>query len=168
MSDAHGAAAPELHGLKHPYHLPDPSPWPIIGAIGGFLTVFGIIIAAHFGNYMILTAGAIVVLTTMFFWWRDVIHEARTPGTHSPVVRLGLRYGMALFISSEVMFFVGFFWAYFNFVFFPDTQGNGHDGMAAVGGSHLRSVPSAAAQHDDPVAVRLHRHLRPSRAAGGQ
>ena len=54
-SDAHGAAVPQVPGLKHPYHLPDPSPWPIIGAIGGFLTVFGIIIAAHYGNYMILT-----------------------------------------------------------------------------------------------------------------
>ncbi len=105
--------------------MPDLSLWPIIGAIGGFLTVFGIILAAHFGNYLVLIAGAVVVLTTMFFWWRDVIHEARTPGAHSPIVRLGLRYGMALFISSEVMFFVGFFWAYFNFLMFPDTQGNG-------------------------------------------
>jgi cytochrome c oxidase subunit 3 len=124
-SDVHGAAVPEVPGLKHPYHLPDPSPWPILGSLGGFLTVFGIIIAAHYGNYLILAAGGLVVATTMFFWWRDVVHEARTPGAHTPVVRLGLRYGMALFISSEVMFFVGFFWAYFNFVFFPDTQGNG-------------------------------------------
>lgn len=124
-SDAHGAAVPQVPGLKHPYHLPDPSPWPILGAIGGFLTVFGIILAAHYHNFAVLTAGGIVVIVTMFFWWRDVVREARTPGAHSPVVRLGLRYGMALFISSEVMFFVGFFWAYFNFLLFPDTQGNG-------------------------------------------
>ena len=52
-SDAHGAAGPcGVPGLKHPYHLPDPSPWPIIGALGGFMTVFGIILAAHFGNYV--------------------------------------------------------------------------------------------------------------------
>ena len=124
-SDVHGAAVPHVPGLKHPYHLPDPSPWPIVGALGGFLIVFGIIIAAHFGNYLILIAGAVVVFVTMFFWWRDVIKESRTPGLHSAITRLGLRYGMALFISSEVMFFVGFFWAYFNFLIFPDTQGNG-------------------------------------------
>ena len=69
--------------------------------------------------------GALTVLTTMFFWWRDVVREARTPGGHSPIVQLSLRYGMTLFIGSEVMFFVGFFWSYFNFLLFPETQGNG-------------------------------------------
>ncbi|MBV8573597.1 MAG: cytochrome c oxidase subunit 3, partial [Acetobacteraceae bacterium] len=29
--------------------------------------------------------------------------------------------GMTLFIASEVMFFVGFFWAYFNFFIFPEN-----------------------------------------------
>jgi cytochrome c oxidase subunit III len=129
-SDAHGATVPVgsgqiSTGMKHPYHLPDPSPWPIIGALGGFMIVFGIVLAAHFGSYIVLVAGAIVVLTTMFFWWRDVVRESRTPGAHSAIVRLGLRYGMTLFITSEVMFFVGFFWAYFNFLIFPETQGNG-------------------------------------------
>jgi len=124
-SDAHGAAVPHESGLKHPYHLPDPSPWPILGSFGGFLTVFGIVLVSHYKNYLVLIAGLAVVLATMFFWWRDVVKEARTPGAHSLVVRLGLRYGMVLFISSEVMFFVGFFWSFFNFVFFPETQGNG-------------------------------------------
>ena len=124
-SDAHGAAVPSETGLKHPYHLPDPSPWPIIGSLGGFLTVFGIILAAHYKNYIVLILGVLIVVTTMFFWWRDVIREARTPGAHSPIVQLGLRYGMVLFISSEVMFFVGFFWSYFSFLVFPETQGNG-------------------------------------------
>jgi cytochrome c oxidase subunit 3 len=124
-SDAHGEPALASSGLKHPYHLPDPSPWPIIGALGGFMTVFGIVLAAHFGNYVVLVLGALTILTTMFFWWRDVIRESRTPGAHSMIVRLSLRYGMTLFIASEVMFFVGFFWAYFNFLIFPDTQGNG-------------------------------------------
>jgi len=133
-SDAHGATVPADHpagqlsassGIKQPYYLPDPSPWPIIGALGGFLTLFGIILAAHFGSYIVLILGVITVLSTMFFWWRDVLREGRIPGAHSAIVRLGLRYGMTLFIGSEVMFFVGFFWAYFNFLLFPDTQGNG-------------------------------------------
>ena len=130
-SDAHGATmdhhAPtiESSGLKQPYHLVEPSPWPIIGALGGLCTVLGIIFAAHYGSYILLVIGALLVLFTMFMWWRDVIRESRTPGLHSPIVRLGLRYGMMLFIASEVMFFVGFFWAYFNFLLFPETQGNG-------------------------------------------
>lgn len=120
-SDAHGATVPVSSGLKQPYHLVDPSPWPIIGAIGGLLTVLGIIFAAHYGEYIVLFLGLLVVVTTMFFWWRDVVRESRTPGLHTPVVRLGLRYGMTLFIASEVMFFVGFFWAYFNFFLYPEN-----------------------------------------------
>jgi cytochrome c oxidase subunit 3 len=117
--------APDAAALKQPYYLPDPSPWPIMGGFGGFLLVLGIIFVAHYGNYVILAAGILVLATTMAFWWRDVVRESGTPGLQSPIVRLGMRYGMALFIASEVMFFVGFFWAFFNFALFPDAQGNG-------------------------------------------
>jgi len=114
-TDAHGATTLESvtsSGLKQPYHLVDPSPWPIIGAVGGGLTLTGIILAAHYGSYLMLIAGAIIVLAVMFVWWRDIIKESRTPGLHTPVVRLGLRYGM--------MFFVAFFWAFFHFALFPE------------------------------------------------
>jgi cytochrome c oxidase subunit 3 len=129
-SDVHGGTMShtpvfESSGLKQPYHMVDPSPWPIVGALGGFITVLGIIFAAHYGSYIALAAGIVIILFTMFMWWRDVIRESRTPGLHTPLVRLGMRYGMTLFITSEVMFFVAFFWAYFNFLLFPATQGNG-------------------------------------------
>jgi cytochrome c oxidase subunit 3 len=107
-------------GLKQPYHLVDPSIWPMVGALSAGLTVFGVVQAAHFGTYTFLTLGLLAVLSTMFFWWRDVLIESRTPGVHTAIVRLGLRYGMTLFIASEVMFFVGFFWAYFHFALFPE------------------------------------------------
>ena len=119
-TDAHGSSLPLSSGLKQPYHLVNPSPWPLTGAVGGGLTVLGIIFAAHYGNYICLALGLAIVLLTAFFWWRDVLSESRTAGTHSAVVRLGLRYGMMLFIASEVMFFVGFFWAYFNFALYPE------------------------------------------------
>jgi cytochrome c oxidase subunit 3 len=120
-----GAPAAPTSGLKQPYHLVDPSPWPIVGSLGGFVTVLGIIFVAHTGSWATLIVGLAIVLATMFFWWRDVLKESRTPGLHSPIVRLGLRYGMTLFISSEVMFFVAFFWAYFNFALYPShVSGN--------------------------------------------
>src|ERR1700759_4456300 len=114
------ASAPTGRVVKQPYHLVEPSPWPIIGALGGFLTVTGIIVYAHYDKWWLLILGLLVVIGTAFMWWRDVIRESRTPGLHSPVVRLGLRYGMTLFISSEVMFFVAFFWAYFHYQLYPD------------------------------------------------
>jgi len=119
--DTHAPVAASISsGLKQPYHLVDPSPWPLVGSLGAGLTVLGIVHAAHYGSYTILVIGLLVVLATMAMWWRDVLRESNTPGLHSPVVRLGLRYGMTLFIASEVMFFVGFFWAFFHFALFPE------------------------------------------------
>src|ERR1035437_489265 len=120
-SDAHGAVMPQGSGLKQPYHLVDPSPWPIIASVGALFTVLGILFVAHYHSYILLAVGLVIVLGVMFGWWRDVIRESRTPGMHSPVVRLGLRYGMMLFIASEVMFFAAFFWAFFNFLILPET-----------------------------------------------
>ncbi len=120
-TDAHAPVSHALNssGLKQPYHLVDPSPWPIAGALGGGVLVFGIVTAAHTGNYIPFIVGLCLIVGTMFMWWRDVLKESRIPGVHSPVVRIGLRYGMTLFIASEVMFFVGFFWAYFHFALYP-------------------------------------------------
>jgi cytochrome c oxidase subunit 3 len=67
----------------------------------------------------IFAAGVVLVLYTMVGWWRDVIQESVVRGDHTPVVKLGLRFGMVLFIASEVMFFVAWFWAYFNSALFP-------------------------------------------------
>lgn len=119
MSDPH-APAVEPSGIKQPYHLVDPSPWPIVGAFAGGLLAFGAIEYMHYKTTLFLWLGLVAVLATMALWWRDVVKESRTPGLHTPVVRLGLRYGMMLFIASEVMFFVAFFWAYFHFALFPE------------------------------------------------
>ncbi len=63
--------------------------------------------------------GAALLAFTFVGWWRDVIQESVVRGDHTPVVKIGLRFGMVLFIASEVMFFVAWFWAYFNSAFFP-------------------------------------------------
>ncbi|MCX7683993.1 MAG: cytochrome c oxidase subunit 3 [Acetobacteraceae bacterium] len=105
---------------KHPYHLVDPSPWPLLGAFAGGALLFGIVLYAHYRIGWVMIGGLLATLAVMFLWWRDVVKESRTPGLHSAVTRLGLRYGMMLFIASEVMFFVAFFWAYFHFAIYPE------------------------------------------------
>jgi cytochrome c oxidase subunit III len=119
-TDSHAVSLPTSSGLKHPYHLVDPSPWPLVGAASGGLTVFGGVLAMHGEGFALLIIGVLCILSTMFLWWRDVLRESATPGLHSPVVRIGLRYGMTMFIASEVMFFTAFFWAYFHFALFPE------------------------------------------------
>ncbi|MBS7809868.1 cytochrome c oxidase subunit 3 [Roseococcus pinisoli] len=104
---------------KHPYHLVDPSPWPLLSAFSGATLLFGIVLFAHENIHWVLGVGVLALLACMFFWWRDVLHESRNSFYHTAVVRLGLRYGMILFITSEVMFFVAFFWAFFHFALYP-------------------------------------------------
>ena len=107
---------------NHDYHLVDPSPWPAIGAISAFLLAVGGIGWMHNmfpGTTLVFGAGVIGAAYTMMGWWRDVIREAEHDGHHTRVVQLHHRYGMILFIASEVMFFVAWFWAYFNTALFP-------------------------------------------------
>src|SRR5437764_3153977 len=119
MTDTHADAHAAHHAPKHPYHLVDPSPCPLVGAIAAGLLATGGVLYMHGYGWWLAAVGFIAVLATMFVWWQDVIREATFEGHHTPVVQLGLRYGMALFIASEVMFFAAFFWAYFSAALYP-------------------------------------------------
>ncbi|MBP9692829.1 MAG: cytochrome c oxidase subunit 3 [Alphaproteobacteria bacterium] len=103
----------------HPFHLVDPSPWPFVGAIGALVSAIGLVLLMHNHGYTVLLMGIPIVLFTMVGWWRDVIKESEDKLTYTPPVQFGLQIGMALFITSEVMFFVAFFWAFFNASLFP-------------------------------------------------
>ncbi|RTL87814.1 MAG: cytochrome c oxidase subunit 3 [Hyphomicrobiales bacterium] len=123
MADGH--AKPQ-----HDYHLVDPSPWPIAGAFAALATAIGAIMwmAQHKGAPIygqtwggtLFFAGFAAILAVMYAWWSDVVREAQVERHHTPVVQLHHRYGMILFILSEVMFFVAWFWAFFNSSIFPD------------------------------------------------
>ena len=117
-----GAAQYDYHGHKHPYHLVDPSPWPAIGAVSAFVLTVGAVLYMHEDIAWVMILGFVGILATMAGWFWDVIQEAEFKGFHNPVVQVGMRYGMALFIASEVMFFVAWFWAYFNAALFPTPQ----------------------------------------------
>jgi cytochrome c oxidase subunit III len=97
------------HAKNHDYHILHPSIWPLIGAVGAFVMLFGSVLWMHgSGPYMFLI-GLAAVLYTMFAWWSEVVSESQV-GDHTPVVRIGLRYGFIFFIMSEVMFFLAWFW----------------------------------------------------------
>ena len=107
---------------KHPYHLVEASPWPAVGSAAAFTMAMGAVMYMHEVAYgtALLGVGFGLVLLTMFMWWRDIIREAEYQGHHTPIVQIGMRYGMMLFIASEIMFFVAFFWAFFDRALFPN------------------------------------------------
>nr|YP_626692.1 cytochrome c oxidase subunit III [Onychodactylus fischeri]UHM25431.1 cytochrome c oxidase subunit 3 [Onychodactylus zhaoermii]ABC56105.1 cytochrome c oxidase subunit 3 [Onychodactylus fischeri]UHM25444.1 cytochrome c oxidase subunit 3 [Onychodactylus zhaoermii]UHM25457.1 cytochrome c oxidase subunit 3 [Onychodactylus zhaoermii]UHM25470.1 cytochrome c oxidase subunit 3 [Onychodactylus zhaoermii] len=106
----------------HAFHMVDPSPWPLTGAIAALLLTSGLAMWFHFGSVLIMLLGLIVMLMTMFQWWRDIIREGTFQGHHTLPVQKGLRYGMILFITSEVLFFFGFFWAFYNSSLAPTPE----------------------------------------------
>ena len=113
MADAHSKP-------NHDYHLVDPSPWPLVGSIAAFVSAVGAVMwmkgmtmfGLKAGPYL-FGAGMIGILYVMAAWWADVVKEAES-GFHTRVVQMHHRYGMILFIASEIMFFVAWFWAFFD------------------------------------------------------
>jgi cytochrome c oxidase subunit 3 len=119
----------------HDYHLVNPSPWPLTAAIFAFLMAVGAIMSMKGMSFGGLKAGPALfgvglagVLYVMAAWWVDVAREAQG-GDHTSVVQISHRYGMILFIASEVMFFVAWFWAYFD--------------AALFSGEHIQAARSA-------------------------
>ncbi|MEO0730279.1 MAG: cytochrome c oxidase subunit 3 [Pseudomonadota bacterium] len=143
----------EGHTNEHDYHLVDPSPWPLAASAGALVMAVGAIAWMRsldggdgvFGitGPSVFYVGLAAVTAVAFFWWRDVIREAHA-GHHKPVVQMHLRYGMILFIASEVMFFVAWFWAYFDVALFPDGTWKmpifGVDGTSAASSVDLGNV----------------------------
>jgi len=106
---------------KHPFHLVDPSPWPLLGALSALSITFGMVMYMHgyIKGSFILNMGFIFLLSISFFWWRDIVREGTFEGQHTNAVQKGLKMGVILFIVSEIMFFFAFFWAFFHFSFNP-------------------------------------------------
>ena len=132
MADAH--AVPH-----HDYHLVNPSPWPLVSSIAVVIMMVGAVVwmkglvpaesgplasaLQSDGKMPLFFAGLAGVLVSMFGWWADVIKESKA-GDHTPVVSIGLRYGMILFIASEIMFFAAFFWMFFEMAVFNEEALN--------------------------------------------
>lgn len=113
-------------GHPHPFHLVRPSIWPLAASFAAgalaLLTVLFMHDASIFGispGLVGIGLGFLTLCILAGFWWRDMIYESVVEKAISPVAAVGWRYGMLLFIASEVMFFVAFFWAFFASSLFP-------------------------------------------------
>jgi Heme/copper-type cytochrome/quinol oxidase, subunit 3 len=112
-----------MAGTKnHDYHILPPDIAPLATTVGAFVFTSGMVLFMHdmAGGHFVPWLGLAVLLASMFMWFSKIVNEAHA-GDHTPVVQLHQRYGMILFIASEVMFFVGWFWAFFDFSLFPSA-----------------------------------------------
>lgn len=108
--------------ICHPYHIVDESPWPLYGSLGGLFLTSGIVSWFHLNRKRLFFLGSLILLLVIFQWWRDVSREGRAQGLHRAIVELGLRWGILLFIVSEVFFFLRFFWAFFHRRLAPNVE----------------------------------------------
>ena len=109
---------------SHPYHLVDPSPWPISMSFALLVTTISAVMymqGFNYGGYL-LNLGVLLVSTGMALWLRDVIVEATYLGHHTVEVQKGLSIGIVLFIISEVFAFLSVFWAFFHSSLSPAVE----------------------------------------------
>ncbi|MBL4810973.1 MAG: cytochrome c oxidase subunit 3 [Rhodobacteraceae bacterium] len=107
------------HTKNHDYHILPPSIWPLVGAVSAFIMFFGAVLWMKGSSPYMGLIGFVGVLYTMFAWWSDTVTEAQNGVDQTPVVRISLRYGVIMFIMSEVMFFVAWFWVFFKNAMYP-------------------------------------------------
>nr|AML26510.1 cytochrome c oxidase subunit III [Staphylinidae sp. BMNH 1274665] len=112
-----------MHSNKnHPFHLVDISPWPLLGAFSAMIMMMGIIKWFHMYTNTLFILGMILTLMIMYQWWRDITREGTFQGLHTYTVTIGLRWGMILFITSEIFFFLSFFWGFYHSSLAPSIE----------------------------------------------
>nr|QGQ56393.1 cytochrome c oxidase subunit III [Pseudachorutes palmiensis] len=99
---------------NHTFHLVDQSPWPLSASLATLVLVTGLTKWFFSANITLVLLGVVTLILTTYQWWRDVARESTFQGLHTLLVVRGLRWGMVLFIASEVLFFFSFFWAFFH------------------------------------------------------
>lgn len=100
--------------LRHTAHLVDDSPWPLLASLAGLSLTSGLLKWFHKFDPRLFLIALLILTIVVAQWWRDVRRERTIIGYHTQLVELGLRWGIILFIASEVFFFLSFFWAFFH------------------------------------------------------
>nr|QWV61771.1 cytochrome c oxidase subunit 3 [Agonoscena pistaciae] len=107
---------------NHQFHLVDPSPWPILSSFILMATALNAAFMLNTKNSFWWTMSTITLIWLMILWWRDIHRESTFQGNHTNSVTISMKYGMILFIMSEVWFFLSFFWSFFHHSLTPNPE----------------------------------------------
>nr|YP_009756942.1 cytochrome c oxidase subunit III [Lepidocyrtus fimetarius]QIM14970.1 cytochrome c oxidase subunit 3 [Lepidocyrtus fimetarius] len=107
---------------NHTFHMVDQSPWPLTGAVSALMLTAGLVNWFNNNSPYLFLFGKMILILTCIQWWRDISRESTHQGLHTMKVAKGMRWGMILFITSEVLFFFSFFWAFFHSSLSPTME----------------------------------------------
>nr|ALO64751.1 cytochrome c oxidase subunit III [Andrena nigroaenea] len=107
---------------NHPFHMVTMSPWPMLTSINIMNMLLGMVLLMYLKMTSLLMASTLTLILCLFQWWRDVIRESTFQGYHTFMVTKLIKMSMILFIISELMFFVAFFWTYFHSSIAPSIE----------------------------------------------
>nr|AIA58096.1 cytochrome c oxidase subunit III [Ceraphron sp. MM-2014] len=108
---------------NHTFHMVTVSPWPILMSLNlmnMFLNTSQMFQFLTFNWLNIFTFYNLIIV--MFMWWKDVNNESFMIGDHPMIIQNLMKSGMILFISSEVLFFVSFFWSFLHYSLSPNIE----------------------------------------------
>lgn len=108
--------------VQHVFHLVDESPWPLIRSVRRLFLTLGFLQFFYYHDSSLIFKGLLCTCLSIIQWWSDVSCEGTHQGLHSFMVTLGLRWGIILFITSEVCFFFSFFWCFFHCSLVPNVD----------------------------------------------
>lgn len=92
--------------------------WPILIALTVLISFVRLYLSIKVGVNLFLLLSALVILR----WFKDVRRERDLLIEHRFLNNIFFKRGILLFITSEVIFFVSFFWCYFDFVSVVDFE----------------------------------------------
>lgn len=107
---------------NHPFHLVYPRPWPLLTAFNVFSILVSSVVIITFKSVELFFFSLSLIIIVCSQWWRDISRERSLQGLHSSRVISGLRWGIILFITSEICFFFRFFWSFFHNSLAPNIE----------------------------------------------
>jgi len=108
--------------INYQFHIVNFSPWPLTRSIRTFILIIGLIKWFHQYNANLLILGFLITILNIFQWWRDISRERTFQGFHTLNVINGIKWGIILFIISEILFFISFFWRFFHRTLSPSIE----------------------------------------------
>ena len=92
--------------------------WPIIIRSAVLISFVRLYLSIKVGFNVLILISILVILN----WFKDVRRESDLLVEHRSLNNIFFKTGIILFITSEIIFFVSFFWCYFDFVLVVDCE----------------------------------------------